>query len=192
MFYSIPVHLIRQYCFCERIPYYQELLKLNPARPYWVKQGEKLHKNQKRLFKGRTLKRFGLEEAAQEFEVKVSDEILQLHGLVDSVLTTKEEIYPIEFKLSGSKPVKGQILQLTAYGMLLEKQFNVDCKKGFILFEQKGKTITINFTEKHKQNVLKIRNEILQSLSGSLMPHSSASSAQCTQCEYLNYCNDRG
>jgi hypothetical protein len=35
--------------------------------------------------------------------------------VVDSFLNDEENIYPIEFKLSGNKPMKGQILQLTAY-----------------------------------------------------------------------------
>lgn len=191
MSYSVPVHLIRQYCFCERIPNYQEVLRLNPARPQWVKQGEKFHQSQNHLFKHRTLKRFDLENAQQEFEVRVSDSKLQLHGLVDSILITKSQIYPIDFKLSGTKPTKGQLLQLTAYAMLLEKEYNLPCKRGFILYEQKGKTQPITFTEVNKQRVLKIRDKIIEGLSAGLMPFSSATPAQCTQCEYLNYCNDR-
>jgi CRISPR-associated exonuclease Cas4 len=53
MSYSLPISLIRQYCFCPRIPYFQELLKLNPKRPQWVKQGEKLHQQQQKVFKHR-------------------------------------------------------------------------------------------------------------------------------------------
>jgi len=191
MSYSLPIHLLRQYSFCERIPNFQELLKITPVRPQWVKQGEDFHAKQEQVFKHRTLKRFDLEKAQQLFNVSVSDEQLQLHGIVDSVLVTKKEVFPIEFKLSGFKPTTGQILQITAYGMLLEKQFQLPCNTGFILFEQKGKTLPVKMTEINKHKVLKIRSEIIKGLNEALMPYSSATASQCTQCEYLNYCNDR-
>ncbi len=191
MSYSLPISLLRQYCFCPRIPYFQELLKLNPPKPVWVKQGEDLHKGQEKIFKHRTLKRFNLVQAKQEFNVFVSAEELQLHGMVDSLLNSNEEIYPIEFKLNGHKPVKGQILQLTAYAMVAEYQYNLPCRQGFILFENKGKTHPIVFKLKNKEQVVIIRDQILNDLEKSYLPDSPATPAQCTQCEYLNHCNDR-
>lgn len=191
MSYSLPISLIRQYCFCPRIPYFQELLRLNPPRPVWVKQGEDLHKNQEKVFKHRTLKRFDLVQAKQEFNVPVSADDLQLHGVVDSMLFNNQEIYPVEFKLSGHKPVKGQILQLTAYAMVSEYQYNLPCKQGFILFEDKGKTHPIVFKPKDKEQVIVIRDHILNDFEKSCLPDSPATPAQCTQCEYLNHCNDR-
>jgi len=191
MSYSLPIHLLRQYRFCERIPNFQELLKLNPTRPLWVNQGQQLHAKQKQVFKHRTLKRFGLETAQQEFDVAVSDDTLQLHGIVDSVLITDDAIYPIEFKLAGTKPTKGQRLQLIAYGMLLEKTYQLPCHQGFILFEQKGKTYPVQMSENNKQNVKITRDKIIKNLEKGLMPNSSATASQCSQCEYLNYCNDR-
>lgn len=192
MSYSLPISLLRQHCFCPRIPYFQELLKLNPSRPAWVKQGAVLHKQQEKVFKHRTLKRFGLVQAKQEFNVFVNADELQLHGMVDSLLISSEEIYPIEFKLSGHKPAKGQILQLTAYAMVAEFQYNLPARKGFILFESKGKTHPIVFKTEYREQVVMVRDDILNNLEKSYLPDSSATPAQCTQCEYLNHCNDRG
>lgn len=192
MSYSLPINLLRQHCFCPRIPYFQELLKLNPPRPVWVKQGDDLHKRQEKCFQHRTLKRFGLLCAKQEFNVFVSAGDLQLHGVVDSMLITNQEIYPIEFKLSGHKPAKGQILQLTAYAMVAECHYKLPSKQGFILFESKGKTHPIAFTPQHRERVIAIRDQILNNLEKSYLPDSTATPAQCTQCEYLNNCNDRG
>lgn len=191
MSYSLPINLIRQYCFCPRIPYFQELLKLNTSKPEWVKQGEELHVRQEKLFKHRTLKRFNLVQAEQKFNVFVSASDLQLHGMIDSLLFGDEEIYPIEFKLSGYKPTKGQILQLTAYAMVAEHQYKLTCKKGFILFENKGTTHSIDFKPDDKERVVMIRDTILENLEKSYFPDSPATPAQCTQCEYLNHCNDR-
>jgi CRISPR-associated exonuclease Cas4 len=93
MSYSLPISLIRQYCFCPRIPYFQELLKLNPKRPQWVKQGEELHQKQQKVFKHRTLKRFNLEHAIQTFDEFVTSDSFALHGVVDSFLNDEENIY---------------------------------------------------------------------------------------------------
>lgn len=191
MSYSLPISLLRQYCFCPRIPYFQELLKLNPPRPQWVKQGEALHAKQQYVFKHRSLKRFGLAQAKQQFNVVVSSASFALHGVVDSVLQDTQQIYPIEFKLGGNRPTKGQLLQLTAYGMLLEEKHNSPCQTGFILYENKGKTHRIQFTQSLRQQVIDVRDKIFQDLENAYFPDSSASPAQCTQCEYLNHCNDR-
>lgn len=191
MSYSIPISLLRQYCFCPRIPYFQELLKLNPPRPEWVKQGEILHQKQATIFKHRTLKRFSLESAQQQFEVFVQSDYFHLHGIIDSTLTTDSHLYPIEIKLSGNKPTKGQIMQLTAYAMVAKQQFDLVCNKGFILFGQKGKTFPINIDYSMEKKVMKISQNILNDLEKSCLPDSSATATQCTQCEYLNHCNDR-
>ncbi len=192
MSYSLPVSLLRQYCFCPRIPYFQELLNLNPPRPAWVRQGEALHRQQEKVFRHRTLQRFNLVQARQEFNVFVNAAELRMHGLIDSVLITPHEIYPLEFKLSGHKPTRGQIIQLTAYAMAAEHHYNLACRHGFMLFEHKGKTHPITFTAEHKAQVKRIRDRILDDLEQSVLPDSSATQAQCTQCEYLNHCNDRG
>ncbi len=87
--------------------------------------------------------------------------------------------------------MKGQILQLTAYGLLLQEKYDLPCQMGFILYETRGKTHQINFDEKRIQQVMIIRDKILNDLENSYMPDSPATPAQCTQCEYLNHCNDR-
>jgi hypothetical protein len=43
--------------------------------------------------------------------------------------------------------MKGQILQLTAYGLLLQEKYNLPCQIGFILYENSDalKSSKINF-----------------------------------------------
>lgn len=191
MCYSLPVSLLRQHCFCPRIPYFQELLKLKLSAPQWVKQGEALHRKQPSVFKHRMLKRFGLERAEQHFEVFVQSDSLRLHGIVDCVLMDAAAVYPVEIKLSGHKPTKGQIAQLIAYAMVAREQFKLVCNNGFILLGAKGKAYPIIVDAVAERKVLEIRDEIFMNLEKSYLPDSSATFAQCTQCEYLNHCNDR-
>ena len=68
-----------------------------------------------------------------------------------------------------------------------QKQFDV----AFILFEKKGKTHKITVDSKLKQKVINQVKIIINMLKDGNKPDSSASQQQCTQCEFINYCNDR-
>jgi CRISPR-associated exonuclease Cas4 len=166
-------------------------MQLYPQRPVWTEQGIDYHKQQQRLFKDRTLKRFGLTQAEMFFNVSVQSESLNIHGIVDCYLKTDNKIYPVEFKLYGVKPTKAQIYQTVAYGLVLSRQLSKNFNTAFVLFEQKGKTHKIEVNKKLKQKVTKKINEITFMLSTAQMPDSPASQGQCSQCEFLNYCNDR-
>lgn len=189
--YSLPISLIRQYLFCPRIPYYQEIMQLNPSRPIWVKQGSDYHLQQQRLFKDRTLKRFGLNDAKMFFNVEVQLQKLSIHGIADCYIETADKIYPVEFKLYGTKPTKSQIYQTIAYGLAIQDMQQKEFDTAFILFEKKGKTHKITVEKKLKQKVIHQVDEILNMLKAGNKPDSSASQQQCTQCEFINYCNDR-
>ncbi len=191
MSFSLPVNLIRQHLFCPRIPYFQELLQLRTKKPIWVGQGEGLHRNQERKFKYRTLERFHLENAEQQFNIKIGSTELALHGVLDSLLLSGTNVYPIEFKLAGRKPTIGHILQLTAYAMLAEYQFERPSTKGFVLYGEQGKTHPVVINDDRKKQVEFVRDAVRKNLEGGVLPDSSATSIQCGQCEFLNFCNDR-
>ena len=188
---SLPISLLRQHCFCPRIPYFQELLGIMPSYPIWVKQGEDYHRQQPNLAKHRSLKRYDLEGAEQVFNIPVSSEKMGLHGILDSLLITNTHIYPVEFKLSGHRPTRGQLIQCIAYGIVAEDQFQKTCTKGFMLFGKNSKINIVEINDETRAKVFETRDAIKQNLDKSYRPDSSASYAQCGQCEYLNHCNDR-
>jgi len=197
MNYSVPVSMVRQYCFCPRIPYYHLLSNVKPIYPSWVEQGTTYHKKQKKVFDRRTLIRFNLDDAKIYYDYFMELETEGIHGNADMILVSKNEVFPVEFKMSENKtkknkPYRGQLLQLVAYGLLAEKHFNLKCKKGFLLFGKKGKTIPIEITDKLKQEVKKIVYSIQEMMTTQTFPDSAAKDTQCGLCEYLNFCNDRG
>lgn len=166
-------------------------MQLYPKRPIWTEQGTEYHNKQKRLFKDRTLKRFGLTDAEMFFNVNVQSESLGIHGIVDCYLHADNKIYPVEFKLYGIKPTKAQIYQTVAYGLILSQQNLKEFNLAFVLFEQRGKTHKIEVSRELKEKVKNKVNEINLMLSMAQLPDSPASQSQCSQCEFLNYCNDR-
>ena len=111
--------------------------------------------------------------------------------MCDVLIVGEDNVYPVEIKLHGDKPTKSQKMQLIAYGMLSEAIHGKSFDTGFVLFEKNGKTVPIKVTDADKTEVKKIVTEIIQMIKLGRLPHSSADDTKCTQCEFLNYCNDR-
>ncbi len=191
MLSSVPANLIRQWCYCPRVVYYQEMIELRAiARPAWVKQGEDFHQLEEKLWQRRNLSRFKLASGKIHRNLAMRSDDLGLHGIVDMAVETDEAVYPVEFKLSASNKKRGDILQLTAYAMLLEKHFSKSSPVGFLV--SKGKVLhTIDMDTVRRREVMTVTDEIGQMLLHGLKPESSATVVQCCACEYVNFCNDR-
>lgn len=190
MLSSVPVSLIRQWCYCPRVVYYMELTDISVARPDWVKQGEDFHQLEEKLWQRRNLSRFYLADGKRHHNLIVQDSTLELHGVVDMAVETDEAVYAVEFKLSANNKKRGDVLQLTAYAMLLEKHFAKPSSVGFLV--GRGKVLhTIAMNADRRREVNEVADEIRRMLRSGLKPESSATVVQCCTCEYVNFCNDR-
>ena len=189
---SIPISLLRQYCFCPRIPYFQEVMQLRATEKPWMKQGLDHHQRQAMLSKRRNLSRFAIEDDATLLhDVYIRSLAMGCHGIADMVLETESSIYLIDFKISGNRPVKGHVLQVAAYAIAAEEQFQKSATNAFILYGNRGKTFEVRLTAQLRSQVTSTFSRISTLFKGAYMPDSSASSEQCGQCEYLNFCADR-
>ena len=188
---SIPINLIRQWCYCPRKVYYFELTEFKVMYPTWISQGEDFHKLEEQLWQRRNLSRFGLKEGKIYHNLAVkSKNRLGMHGIVDMAIETNESVYAIEFKISASNKKRGDQLQLVAYAMLLEERFSKPSNVGFLI--GKGKILhTINIDQEKRTAVMEILDEINKMLIRGSKPDSDASIYQCCSCEYVNFCNDR-
>ncbi len=187
---SIPVNLIRQWCYCPRVVYYMELTNVAFHRPVWVKQGEVFHNREETLWNRRNLSRFNLNSGKKYHNLHVRDSDLGLHGIVDMAIETDKAIYAVEFKLSANCKKRGDQLQLVAYSMLLEKMFLKSSPIGFLV--GKGDILHIISIDKNKrESVIDSVKQIRLMLKQGVKPDSSATVFQCCNCEYVNFCNDR-
>ena len=190
MLFSIPVNLIRQWCYCPRVVYYMELTNVAIHRPAWVNQGEDFHQLEEKLWKRRNLSRFNLASGKTHHNLAMRNEGLGLHGIADMAIETDEAVYAAEFKLSASNKKRGDILQLSAYAMLLEKHFAKPSSVGFLI--GKGKILhTVGIDTDKRKEVIEVANKIRRMLQRGVKPPSSATITQCCACEYVNFCNDR-
>jgi len=190
MSYSVPVNLIRQWCYCPRVVYYMELTDIAFHRPAWVKQGEDFHRLETKLWQRRNLSRFNLDKGQIHHNLNLRDGELALHGIVDMAIETDEAVYAVEFKLSATNKKRGDQLQLAGYAMLLEKHFSKPSPVGFLV--GKGKVLhTIDIDAGRRDAVKATADNIRRMLRRGMKPESSATVAQCCACEYVNLCNDR-
>ncbi len=190
MLSSVPVNLIRQWCYCPRVVYYMELTDISVHRPIWVKQGEDFHMLEEKLWKRRNLSRFKLVSGKTHHNLVMRNDTLGLHGIVDMVVETEDAVYAVEFKLSVSNKKRGDILQLVAYAMLLEHHFSKPSRIGFLV--GKGTVLhTLDINSERRKAVLAMADQIRQMLQLGAKPESSATVVQCCACEYVNHCNDR-
>ena len=80
---------------------------------------------------------------------------------------------------------------MVGYGLLLERRFSIPFKRGFIVYSNNIKFHQITFNEKLKEDFFKTVKEIEKIEELGILPYSSADENRCSQCEYLNYCDDR-
>jgi len=190
MSFSIPVNLIRQWCYCPRVVYYLELSNVNFHHPRWVRQGEEFHQIEEKLWKRRNLARFKLEKGKTYHNLSLKDESLSLHGIVDMAIETDDAVYAIEFKITVNNKKRGDQLQLAAYAMLLERQFSKPSNVGFLVGKDKA-LCQVDIDTAKRDEVLRIKNKIQKMLACGAKPETSATIVQCCNCEYINFCNDR-
>ncbi len=187
---SIPVNLIRQWCYCPRVVYYMELTNVDFHRPSWVQQGQDFHQLEAKLWNRRSLSRFELKEGKIYHNLVLENKALLLHGIVDMAIETNNAVYAVEFKITVNNKKRGDQLQLVAYSMLLEKHFNKPSPVGFLI--GKGKALyEIKTSMERRDDVLRIRDNIQKTLTCGRKPETSATILQCCNCEYINFCNDR-
>jgi CRISPR-associated exonuclease Cas4 len=186
---SIPINIIREWCFCPRVVYYQELLKINAHKPLWVKQGEDSHSKISHLEKRRSFHRYGLDAATRHFNVSLKSNNYGFHGIADWILETDDQIYIVEYKINPNPNSLGHKLQIIAYAMLAEELYSKPCRISFLVSQKKSYEIMI--TEDLKEKVLLTVANIQTMLINANKPNSSATNIQCIQCQYLNFCNDR-
>ncbi len=188
----IPINLIRQYTFCPRIVYYNLLTNIKPSFPRQVSLGSDYHILQEKLSVNRKFKKLNIQYREVILEKYIENEKLNICGIVDLALLSDEEVTPIEFKFVDSKkPSYSHVLQLYGYGILLSEKYNKDFKRAFISYSNNMKIFKIEITRKIEEDFFNVLSKIVKIVDANMLPESSADEKKCSQCEYLNYCDDR-
>jgi len=120
-------------------------------------------------------------------ELKLESETLGLKGRVDRVAILKKDnsLVPYELKSREDKIFFSDEIQITAYAMLLEHHYRQAVKRGII--ETGNKKHEIEITEKNKNEVLRIADEI-RKLKNGFIPPIQSNFNKCRTCEFYEEC----
>lgn len=193
--FNIPISLIRQHCFCRRIPYFVLALGVNPPKSGWVTKGKEQHQEIERLLKRRKLQWASPEDNFLiKYEVPLYSQKIRMHGICDGYIYSNNNISIVPFEIKSNESPRinqGEILQLCAYAMLLEERYNILIKKGFLLYGSRTSHKEVLFTPDLRKKTLSIRNTIEDDINQGLIPITDANNSKCSQCEFMNFCADR-
>ncbi|MFN3603241.1 MAG: hypothetical protein ACK4UJ_00880 [Leptonema sp. (in: bacteria)] len=97
---SIPISLLKEYSFCPRIPWYLNNSYQPVKESLWMIQGSQYHAERENLLKKRLLKKFQKQSVEIFYRVNVFSIKYKIHGILDALLKTQDNLYPVEFKMN--------------------------------------------------------------------------------------------
>lgn len=107
---SIPASLLRQYCFCPRIPFFTYVRQLHPPRAPWVEAGVAMHQRIEQLLKRRDLTKLTSGRSYRlKTEVPLYSPDAPFHGICDAVLELEDGTYiPLEIKSGNASRTRAR------------------------------------------------------------------------------------
>jgi len=122
-----------------------------------------------------------------------------LTGRPDYLLQRGREWIPVEVKTVNEfhQPFEGHILQLFAYCLLVEEEFGVQPRFGYLQYrsrlphDQRTYTYRIEFNDQMKTKVVKLLNQMRQVEHSGEANRSHDETARCRGCGYAAICDQR-
>ncbi len=134
-----------------------------------------------------------LEEAhGYEREHTMVSEKLSMSGSVDKLIRTGEEIIPCVIK-TGKCPEygvwKSDRMQLAAYAMLIEEEFETTVKRGFVEYIRNAEFRESRIKKRDKALALQILKRVKR-IKGGVFPE-KGENAPCDKCSFVELCETR-
>ena len=124
-------------------------------------------------------------------EKSIESEKLQLKGIIDRIEIYEDRYVPIELK-TGKMPKDGvwpgHRIQIAAYAMLIEENFNTNVKKGFIRYLDTNETRQIAINPFMKEEIIDLTKEIQNLLKNREIPNYCENKNKCVNCGLRSTC----
>jgi len=184
---------LKQYVYCPRILYYATCLPAVRPTTYKMEASLQAHEEEQAREQRRSLKVYGLKRGERHFNVPLISERLGMRGEVDMVIETDEggqpELIPVDYKLSAKAPEHFQ-LQLTAYAVMLEDQWGVPVRRGFLYLIPLRRAQELRITARQRTALDEALAVMNAALLQERMPPPTRQRAKCVACEFRRFCND--
>lgn len=187
---NLTVSDVKQFFYCPRVVFYTYCLHVKRPTTYKMKEGNLEHDAIAEREERRSLKAYGLTEGERQFNISLYSKRLALSGKLDMAILTQNEFIPVDFKNTSGSAGLNHKYQLTGYALLLEDLWQKPVRRSFIYLVPQKKAQEVVFTDNmrlfFKQTLAKIR-EMIEKES---LPPAARRKTHCTDCEFLNFCND--
>lgn len=181
---------LKQWAYCQRIPFYRYVLPVGPAPTYKMMRGRNVEEAVEALERRRTFRAYGIREGERRFGIWLHSERLGLSGKLDLLIVTPDACYPVDFKDTEGGVRQNHRVQLAAYALLAEAAFSRPAPQGFIYLVPAKKVVAVELTELDRQGVRDALAGMRRMIALEELPPPTPVRARCTACEFRNYCAD--
>lgn len=181
---------LKQFSYCERIFFYQRCLPHLRPVTYKMKAGIDEHKSEEKRALRRNFSQYEEEGGVRTFDLALRNPALKLTAKIDEVVeTTSGDLFPVDYKMADRASEHYKV-QLTAYALLLEAAYQRSIQHGFLYLINKREMVEVKFTEKLRNQVRRLVEEMKTIIDSELMPEPTPQRSRCIDCEFRRFCND--
>lgn len=188
---GISVSKVMDYIYCPRNIFFMDVLGIEKnEKSYKVKTGKDIH-NEK-LRKNKFYLRKDLKVVKKEMNVTLSSKKNMLYGKVDEILFLRNNtIVPLDYKYSEytGKIYDTYKYQLSMYSMMIDENYKVKSRKGYIVFiRADNKIIEVEYGNKEFEQIKKYLKNIREIRNKGYYPLEVEESEKCDDCYYKKLC----
>lgn len=121
----------------------------------------------------------------------LKDSRLELIGVCDKIEIIDGKYYPVTIK-SSNPPLKGvwdqDAIELVAYAILLEEEFDTEVFVGFVDYEKIGDRRPVVMDVNLRKALFEVIREVKEITDNKKLPNVRKNSKKCDKCEYRDIC----
>jgi len=188
----ITISDVLEYLFCPRFIYFMHCLEIpqHQEMRFKVLRGREVHEEKRVVNPHYLRKKIGV--VRREQNVFLSSKEHCIKGIVDEVVFLDDgTAAPFEYKFAEFKEKIFQtyLNQLALHAMMIQEQFGVEVKRGFICFVRSNDHVEeVTFSENDFERAREVVRQILEIIEMGYFPERSRRRSHCIDCCYRNIC----
>ena len=181
-----------EYGFCPRFTYFERFLDIpeHQEKRYNVLKGREVHEEKQQLNRGYLRKNLGCID--RRIGVKLYGSGGLYVGELDEILFLDDgTAAPLDYKWSNwnNKIRRTYQLQLALYALLIEENFHIPVKQGFLVYvRSENHLVTYPVDTSSRLQLEAAIKEIFAIRNTGFFPQAAESTKQCLDCTYRNLC----
>ena len=188
----INVSELKQYVYCPRIIYFSSVLRVNPRFYSQQIEGKVIHDDITKKEARRIGSVIEFKNSQKIFGLNLESYKLNLKGNLDCLIIKEGEYIPVDYKFMKSNNKKAWLdhkVQITAYSMLVEDNFNKVVKRGYIYYELEDLPVKVLITPSLRKLTKLIIDDIKRIKNYEILPSKTPDISKCKGgCGYLWIC----